>query len=50
MSVTPSNTYKLTAVHPAYAAHQHLDRWDSNGLFPKINQILEKEGKTKIRW
>jgi uracil-DNA glycosylase len=50
MSITPSNTYKLTAVHPAYAAHQHLDKWDSGGLFPKINQILEKDGKTKIKW
>jgi uracil DNA glycosylase len=48
--LTPSNTYKIMAVHPAYAAHQHLDKWDSENLFPRINENIIKEKKEPIKW
>jgi uracil DNA glycosylase len=50
MKLTPTNTYKLTATHPAYAAHQHLDEWDSGDLWNRINGILTRENKEIIKW
>ena len=50
MRLTPSNTYKLTAVHPAYAAHQHAEEWDSGDLWNRINAILEREKKEIVKW
>lgn len=50
MKITPSNTYKLTASHPASAAHQHLEKWDSNNVFVRINEILKENGKEPVKW
>jgi len=51
MKITPNNTYKFTVVHPAYAAHKHLDSWDCQDIWRHTNLILqEKEGKEPIKW
>ena len=50
MKLTPDNTYKLTAVHPAYAAHQRLDEWDSGDLFNRMNEKLKLVQKEPIKW
>ncbi len=50
MPSIPDNCYKLTCVHPAYSAHLKLDTWDSELLFPRINQSLLKGGKEIMKW
>ena len=49
-SSIPSNNYKLTAVHPAAASYAGDEKWDSDDLFNKINDIVYKQFKTKIIW
>ena len=42
----PDSNPKLFAVHPAAAAHNREEKWDSEDLFNKINSHLEQ----KIIW
>lgn len=46
----PSNNYKITVVHPAAAAYKKSEKWDSDNLFNKINNILLKSNNLKIIW
>lgn len=46
----PSNNYKFTVSHPASAAYRKQEKWDSEGLFNKINNILSKNNNMKIAW
>lgn len=50
MRLIGDNHYKLVCTHPASAAHQHLETWDSGGVFVKIHELLIKQGKTPINW
>ncbi len=49
-SVTNDACYKLKCSHPASAGYQHLDKWDSEGVFKKCSEILIKDGKEPIKW
>jgi len=42
--------YVLTATHPASCAYKGLKEWDCNKVFSQCNEILEKDGQTKILW
>lgn len=44
------NNYKLFCSHPASAAHNALERWDSGDIFNKISDISYKQFKQKIIW
>tara|TARA_R110000868_G_scaffold144292_2_gene363201 strand:+ start:1057 stop:1770 length:714 start_codon:yes stop_codon:yes gene_type:complete len=46
----PDNNYKLTCSHPASAAHQKLEKWNSDDIFNRINKSLVLAGKTPILW
>ena len=46
----PDNNYKLMASHPASAAHNNQDRWDSGDVFNKVNELLVKLKKKPIVW
>ena len=45
-----SNNYKLLATHPASASYAGDEKWDSDDLFNKINDICYKQFKTKVVW
>ena len=44
-----SNQKLLKCTHPASAAYRG-GIWDSNDVFSKANQELERQGKTCIVW
>lgn len=46
----PDNNYKLLISHPASAAHNNAERWNSEDVFNKINGILIKNNNLKITW
>ena len=46
----PENNYKLFTVHPAAAAHNKLEKWDSGDVFNQISKLVEKSYKEKIVW
>ena len=46
----PENCWKFNASHPASAAYNKLDKWDSEGLFKKISEQLHKNNNLKITW
>lgn len=46
----PDNNYKILESHPAQAAHNKAEMWDSNNMFNRINEILVKQGKATIVW
>ena len=50
MSLTPDNNYKFTTTHPASAAHNNAEIWESEDIWNKVNQTLEKNNQTKIIW
>lgn len=43
------NDHIIKVKHPASAAYNG-SVWDSQGLFPKVNEFLEKNQLTKINW
>lgn len=43
----PDNFHKIETIHPAAAAHQKAEMWDSGDLFNKINSKIKGE---KIIW
>lgn len=49
-SLAGDNCYKLFATHPAYAAHTHSETWDSDDLFRKINETLQRQSKEPVKW
>lgn len=49
-SSIPSNNYKFLTSHPAAASYAGDEKWDSEDLFNKINEIAHKQFKTTIIW
>ncbi len=50
MESVPENNHKLITSHPASASHTHLEKWDSGGVFNKINDLLTQNHNEKIIW
>lgn len=46
----PESNYKLFTTHPASAAYQKAERWDSGDLFNKVSDLVFKNYKEKIVW
>jgi len=46
----PDNFLKIETTHPASAAHNNLEKWDSGDIFNKVNKGLKKLGQTEIVW
>ena len=44
------NNYKFVATHPATAAYNKQEKWDSQDLFKKISEQLHKSNGLKIEW
>lgn len=44
------NNYKFMVPHPASAAYQKLQLWDSNDVFNKVNKILLTNNNEQIVW
>lgn len=44
------NNYKFVASHPATAAYNKLEKWDSQDLFKKIEKTLLSTNNMKIVW
>jgi uracil DNA glycosylase len=42
-------TWKFHRPHPASASY-NLTRWETEGLFTKLNKILDDSNGTKIQW
>jgi len=50
MKSIPDNNIKLTCTHPASAAHNNLERWNSGEIFKRTEQAVQKHFNTKIIW
>jgi len=46
----PEESHKLFASHPASAAYNKLESWDSDNLFNKVSSLVEEQYKEKIIW
>lgn len=46
----PSSCHKFLVVHPAAAAHNKSETWDSNDLFNQINNALLGQNQKPIIW
>jgi uracil-DNA glycosylase len=46
----PENNFKLIASHPASAAHQELEKWDSQDIFNKVSKLAWEHYKEKLIW
>ena len=44
------NNFKFFITHPANAAYQNADSWDSGDVFNQINKVLQDHYKTQITW
>ena len=44
------NNYKFFVSHPASAAYSKQERWDSENVFVKVSEIVERQYNTKIIW
>jgi uracil-DNA glycosylase len=44
------NNYKFFVTHPASAAYANQARWDSDNVFVKVNEVVERQFNTKITW
>lgn len=49
-AIPKGQNYVMSVVHPAYCAYKNLKEWDCEGIFSKINKLLEANNKTKILW
>jgi uracil-DNA glycosylase len=47
MDIIPDNFHKLNCIHPAAAAHNKAERWDSGDIFNLINKKIKGD---KIIW
>lgn len=50
MQSIPDNNWKLTCSHPASAAHQNQERWDSGNVFNKTSELVKKYYAYDIVW
>jgi len=46
----PDVNHKIFTVHPAAAAHNRQEKWDSGDVFQKVNNILIGQNGTGITW
>ena len=46
----PNNCWKFMASHPAAAAYNKQEKWNSEDLFKKISEQLHKNNNLKITW
>lgn len=46
----PENNHKLFTTHPASAAHNKFDRWESGDIFNKVSELVRKNYKEEIIW
>jgi len=46
----PNNCWKFMASHPAAAAYNKQEKWNSEDLFKKISERLHKNNNLKITW
>ena len=44
------NNYKFFVTHPASAAYNNQARWDSDNVFVKVNEVVERQFNAKITW
>jgi uracil-DNA glycosylase len=44
------NNYKFFVSHPASAAYNKQERWDSENVFVKANEVVERQFNAKIIW
>ena len=50
MALIPDNVHKLTCSHPASAAYNNLEEWDSGNIFKRINDICISINGNPINW
>jgi uracil-DNA glycosylase len=48
--LVPDNNCKIMVSHPASVAYTSTAKWDCENMWQKVNDCLEKQGKTKIKW
>lgn len=46
----PEESITLTCTHPASAAYNEKESWNSGDIFNKINEVLVEQNKEKIIW
>jgi uracil-DNA glycosylase len=44
------NNYKFFVSHPASAAYNKQGKWDSDNVFIKVNEVVERQFNAKIIW
>jgi uracil DNA glycosylase len=44
------NNYKFISTHPASAAYNKQETWDSQDLFKKVSEQLKKNNNLEIKW
>jgi uracil-DNA glycosylase len=44
------NNHKFFVSHPASAAYNQQERWNSDNLFVKVNEVVERQFNAKITW
>jgi uracil-DNA glycosylase len=47
---TSENNFKFMISHPASAAYKKLSRWDSDNVFVKTREIIDKQFNYSIHW
>lgn len=50
MDGMPENCWKFKATHPATAAYNKAEKWDSENLFKKMSDQLKKNNNLEIKW
>ena len=50
MDYVTDTSVKIITSHPASAAHQQSERWESNDMFNKVNQKLKDQNLKTIVW
>lgn len=45
-----NNNYKILAFHPASAAHNGTEVWDSSDMWNHVNRILKSTNNSEIKW
>jgi uracil-DNA glycosylase len=46
----PDNNYVVYCSHPGNAAHLELEKWDSEDMFRKVGNLVQKSYNYKIKW
>ncbi len=46
----PQSNYKFITTHPASAAHNNKESWDSGNVFNQVNVVLKQQHDCEITW